>query len=95
MRFTTIFDNTPVSVIEAMALGLPVVGTNVGGIPYLVEDGKSGLLVPKGDAKAMCQAIKKLLSDNVWASTRSENARKKAEQFDWEVIKLKWIELLS
>ncbi len=92
---TTNFDNTPVSVIEAMSLGLPVVSTNVGGIPYLVEDGKSGLLVPKEDADAMCQAIKILLTNDMLASTLSMNARKKAEQFDWEVIQGKWLEIFK
>src|SRR5690606_31616955 len=43
---TTNFDNMPVSVIEAMALGLPVVSTNVGGLPYLITDGVDGMLVP-------------------------------------------------
>ena len=42
---TTNFDNTPVSVIEAMALGIPVVSTNVGGLPFLITDKVDGVLV--------------------------------------------------
>jgi glycosyltransferase involved in cell wall biosynthesis len=44
---TTNFDNQPVSIIEAMALGFPIVSTNAGGMPYLIDDGETGLLVNK------------------------------------------------
>ena len=50
---TTNIDNTPVSVIEAMALGLPIVSTNVGGIPFLISESKEGLLVPPQDVNSM------------------------------------------
>ena len=50
-------------VIEAMALGRPVIATNGGGIPEIIENGRSGLLVPMGDAPAMADAIGQLLSD--------------------------------
>lgn len=53
----------PNSIIEAMASGLPVVASNVGGIPELVEDGKTGHLVPPGDAKALAAALNGLLDD--------------------------------
>lgn len=92
---TTNFDNTPVSVIEAMALGLPVVSTNVGGIPYLIEDGKTGLLVPKGDIDAMCQAVESLISDKIKARNIAAGARNKAEQFDWTVVKQQWLKVLN
>lgn len=92
---TTNFDNTPVSVIEAMALGLPVVSTRVGGVPYLIDDRKTGLLVQKGQAEAMCQEIKKLLTDHTLSSELSVNARKKAEQFDWNNVKKLWLEIFN
>jgi glycosyltransferase involved in cell wall biosynthesis len=92
---TTNVDNTPVSVMEAMALGLPVVSTNVGGIPFLVEDGKEGILVNPGDAVAFTEAIKKLLSNPDLASQLQRNARKKAETFDWETVKHQWFEILK
>ncbi len=49
--------------IEGMAAGLPLVGSNVGGIPSLIRDGENGILVPAGDASALEQALRRLLSD--------------------------------
>ena len=92
---TTNFDNTPVSVIEAMALGLPVVSTNVGGLPYLIESGKTGVLVPPNDAKAFADAITDLCKQEEKARSIAKNARQKVEQFDWQQVKQQWISLLS
>lgn len=92
---TTNVDNTPVSLIEAMALGLPIVTTNVGGISYLVEDGVDALTVASGDAEAMCQKIEWLLGHPENALTLAKNARKKAESFDWGNIRDKWMQLLK
>ncbi|MCL9805091.1 glycosyltransferase family 4 protein [Flavobacterium amniphilum] len=91
---TTHFDNTPVSIMEAMALGLPVISTNVGGIPFLLESKETALLVQDNDAYAMEQAIELLMQDS---SVRiiASNARKKAELWDWKVVKNQWIEILS
>lgn len=91
---TTNVDNTPVSVMEAMALGLPVVSTNVGGIPYLVEDAKEALLVDAEDAEAMAEKILQLIEHPSNAVELAKNARKKVESFDWENVKPRWIELL-
>lgn len=92
---TTHVDNTPVSVIEAMALGLPVVSTDVGGIPFLIENEKDGVLVADDDAKGMENAIRRIINENDTGSKFVINGRKKAESFDWEVVKEKWTELLD
>jgi len=92
---TTNFDNMPVSVIEAMALGLPIVSTNVGGMPFLIEDEVDGLLVPPNDLNAFVTAILKLKSKPELAVSLASKARKKVEQFDWEVLKEDWIEVLD
>lgn len=92
---TTHADNMPVSVIEAMALGLPVVSTNVGGIPFLLEDRVTALLVNDDDADAMAKAVSLLLSDDALRKTIIHNARIKAAEFDWDVVKNKWLSLLK
>ena len=92
---TTNFDNTPVSVIEAMALGLPIISTNVGGIPYLIENDTTGILVPPNDATEFVAAIYRLINDSELASQLSMNARDKVEKYDWQEVKSLWLELLS
>ncbi|MDZ4756760.1 MAG: glycosyltransferase family 4 protein [Bacteroidota bacterium] len=92
---TTNFDNHPVSLIEAMSLGLPVVSTNVGGMPYLIENGVDGILVEKDKPEQMAAAIISLLENNDKAITIAKNARQKAETFDWKHISLKWYNILD
>jgi L-malate glycosyltransferase len=91
---TTHFDNTPISVIEAMALGIPIVSTNVGGIPFLLHDSKNALLVNDGDDQAMSQAIEKIISDNQLRTLLTTNGRTLVEDFDWSIVKQKWIDIL-
>jgi glycosyltransferase involved in cell wall biosynthesis len=88
-------DNTPVSVLEAMACGLCIVSTNVGGIPYLLEDGRDALLVPPDDEFAMAAAVRGILRTPRLAETLSRNARRGAEPFDWSAVLPKWEQLLE
>jgi len=81
--------------MEAMAVGLPVISTNVGGLPFLIENGKDGILVPPNNAEAFVNAIEDLSNNPSKASMISKNAREKMEQFDWEQIKHKWLKLLG
>lgn len=91
---TTNFDNLPISVIEALALGMPVVTTNVGGIPYLVQDGVDGLMVEPDNLEQMTAAVTSILEQPALAAQLSTNARSKSEQYDWRVIKNEWADLL-
>ncbi len=92
---TTNFDNTPVSVLEAMALGLPVVSTNVGGIPYLVKDREEALLVPPNEVIPFVRAIESLLKNPEHANNLSTAGRKKVVTFDWSMVKEAWLRLLN
>lgn len=92
---TTNIDNTPISLIEAMALGLPVVSTNVGGLPYLISADIDGLLVPPNDPERMASAVKNILQDPQRSLERTKAARKKVEAFDWERVKVMWRGVLS
>lgn len=92
---TTHFDNMPVSVIEAMALGFPVVSTNVGGVPFLIDHGLNGLLVDDNDDIQMADAIISLLENTDLAHNISLEARKKALQYDWKEVKKNWYDILK
>jgi len=92
---TTNIDNTPISVIESMSLGLAVVSTNVGGMPMLIEDNTDGVLVPVNDAKAMASEIDKMIRQPEEAQLIAENARHKVEAFAWEKVKADWNGVLN
>lgn len=92
---TTSFDNTPVSVLEAMASGLCIVSTNVGGVPFLLEDGRDALLVPPDDIAAMSAAARRLVAEPDLARRLSSEARHQAERFDWSVVMSQWRALLA
>jgi glycosyltransferase involved in cell wall biosynthesis len=83
-------DNTPVSVIEACAMGLPVIATNVGGIRDLLSDGETALLVPDDDDRAMAEAVNRLLEDPDLAGRLSVNGRKLAERSAWKQVRPQW-----
>jgi glycosyltransferase involved in cell wall biosynthesis len=92
---TTDVDNTPVSVMEAMALGFPVISTNVGGLPFLIDSGVDGILVNMGNAESFADQITCLGNDSVLFETLARNARQKAEAFDWLQVGEKWLALLN
>jgi glycosyltransferase involved in cell wall biosynthesis len=63
------------ALVEAMAAGLPVIASRVGGIPALIENGKNGILVPAGDSSALANAIRKVIDDAAWAAELGTHAR--------------------
>jgi glycosyltransferase involved in cell wall biosynthesis len=92
---TANIDNAPVSVCEAMAAGLSVVSTNVGGISDLVEDGRTGLLVKAADAGSMASRVCDLFRNPSFARQLGMRARKRVCLYDWTNILPQWERLLG
>lgn len=86
-------DNMPVSLIEAINAGLAIVSTNVGGIPYMVEDKKSAWLVEKADFQEMSNGVIYLLENQEMAKKLIHNAKLSLYQYEWKYIKNKLIEV--
>jgi len=91
---TTNVDNTPVSVLEALACGLCIASTNAGGLPYLLTHEQDALLTPPNNAAALAAAIRRLLSEDGLAGRLSQAARQQAEPWDWQKVLPQWEELL-
>lgn len=80
-----------VVLLEAMNHATPVVASRVGGIPDIVEDGVSGLLVPPGDAAALAAALQRVLESPDLARRLGEAGRRRLhERFSWEAITARW-----
>jgi len=92
---TNRIDNTPLSVIEACAMGLPVVATRVGGISDLLSHDETALLVPDDDDCAMVEAILRLLRDPEVTGRLSAGGRRVAEQCSWDETTSRWLDLLD
>ena len=74
----SLWEGMPNVVLEAMAAGCPVVATEVGGSPELVEDGETGFLVPPQDAGALTQSLKRLVSDSELRTRMGHNGKQRA-----------------
>lgn len=86
-------DNMPLSLLESFAAGLPVVTTDAGGIPYMVTDGETALMVPKNDHEAMAACAIRLLEDADLAQKITSQAREECHRYSWKAVRDKWLNL--
>ena len=84
-------DNQPLSLLEAFACGLPIVTTDAGGIPYVVSDGKTGMVVPRGDYQQMADRALRLLNDSALTKTIVEQGRQECRKYAWESVRDQWL----
>lgn len=92
---TTNTESFGVAVMEAASCGIPVVTTSVGELPYLWMNEENAMLINSFDEKDFAEAIFSLFEDKMLYNKIKINARKKAESFDWGVVKDKWKTLLK
>lgn len=83
-------DNMPNSILEALASGIPVVSTNVGGVPFMVRDGVTALLVPPRNPERMASAILRLLDDEEECRRLIVNGVAEVQRYSWERVWPAW-----
>jgi len=91
----SLVDNMPISILEALASGVPVVTTDVGGIPFLVEHQKTAILVSPRDADAMARALLDLLADPRKAARFASAGRDLVQQYAWQNVRGRLFEVYS
>jgi glycosyltransferase involved in cell wall biosynthesis len=80
-----------VVLLDAMSYGIPAIASRVGGIPDIIEDGVSGLLVPPADPQALAHAIERVAGDPALAKRLADGGRARLRtHFSWDVITQKW-----
>ncbi len=84
-------DNQPLSILEAFACGLPVVTTNAGGIPDIVDHEQTGLVVKRGDYQSLANNARRLLDDEALGQRLVQQAREECRKYSWEPLRDQWL----
>jgi phenylacetate-CoA ligase len=90
-----VIDNQPLSILEAMASGMPIVSTGTGDIVNMIEHGVSGTIVPPKDPNAMAAAVVQLLRHPVHARAMAARAAERLNRYSWNVVGAQWSALYS
>jgi glycosyltransferase involved in cell wall biosynthesis len=85
-------DNMPVSIIECLSSGLPVVTTDAGGIPFIVHHDETALIVSRNDPAALAAAAIRVLDERGLAARLGRNGREACRQFRWSEVRERWRE---
>lgn len=88
-------DNMPISILEALACGVPVVSTNVGGVPFVVEDGRTALLVGAADPRAMAEAALRILRQPDLATSLRAAGTQTVKQYTWPAVRERLLAVYS
>jgi glycosyltransferase involved in cell wall biosynthesis len=91
---TSSWENFPHTVVEALAVGTPVIATRVGGVPELVRDGENGLLVPPGDVDAVASAVRRLVGEPGLRDRLAAAAARSVEELRPETVYTRLEEIL-
>jgi glycosyltransferase involved in cell wall biosynthesis len=86
-------DNMPNSVLEALACGLPVISTRVGGVPYIVQDGQTAVLVDPDNEQQMAEAIVRLYKDSKLRRQLRDGGCRTVAQYAWAEVRPQWLAL--
>ncbi len=95
MLNTSRVDNMPNALLEAMSAGVPIVSTDAGGIPYMVEDGETALLRPIGDWQGIADAGLMLLEQDAVYQRLSEQGAEDVSRYRWESVQPMWMAIYA
>src|SRR5262249_46081205 len=88
-------DNQPLSILEAFACGLPVVTTDAGGIPYMVDNGRTGLIAAKSDDEQLAATALRVFAEPELAQTLIQQGREECCKYRWESVRGDWLKVYS
>ncbi len=91
----SLYEGLPNVILEAMSMGVPVIATRVGGIPDLVKDGRTGILVEPGRVDELATSIKKLVEDDDLRRRMSKNCLEEVKKYSWENVVGRFEDLLK
>ena len=90
------YENNPLTIIESFALGTPVIGSNIGGIPEMMINEETGFLVDEGDHQGWLEELSKILNDKNLAESMGKHGKKFVQEtFNWDVCAKKFLGILN